>query len=351
MPQQGITETATWLAHLGIIEVRKSLVVRCADPFDNDFPPPVRDCDGHITLRSKIDEGGGDYRCPSCERLLFPAADGKRRYEQMTVVLRHSGIERFLIDALGQPAKGRSFRDGVITLPTDTLNAFVCLVEFCTNRQYLLRGMAATQPCLFVTIEPDTPARLLKDSPIHHVGLAEILTGEVCLASRLATVVPLPPSTLTNMDLPIFPAAAVPVGSPESPAVQPRQFVVRCGPSGFLVDGLLIVAATRTTASRILRALAQQFAANLPAGDDVEPTSVEDLADIIQGDEDDARDVESVRRAIDRIRDDITASVRRETGRPVGDNDIIETVSRTGTVKGAKGYRLNPRTVVLAATT
>ena len=78
---------------------------------------------------------------------------------------------------------------------------------------------------------------------------------------------------------------------------------------------------------------------------------MEDLADIVQGDEDDARDVESVRRAIDRIRDDITASVRRETGRPIGDNDIIETVSRTGALKGAKGYRLNPRTVVLAAAT
>lgn len=350
MPTQEIIETATWLAYLGIIEVRKSLVVRCADPLDKDFPPPIRDCDGHIILRSNVDEGGGDYRCPSCERLVFPTVDEKRRYEAITVFPQRSGIEKYLIDALGEPAKGRSFRDGVITLPTDGLNAFVCVVEFCTDRRYLLRSAATTQPCLFVTIEPDTPARLLNDSPIHHVGLAEILTGEVYLASRLATVAPSTPSTLTNMDLQIFPAAAVRVGPPLSLVAQSRQFVVRCGKAGFSVDGLLIVAAARKTPFRILRELAQRFAANLAAGEDPAPMLVEDLADIVQVDEEDARDVESVRRAIDRVRDEITATVRRQTGRPIGDNDIIETVSRTGAIKGAKGYRLNPRTVALAAT-
>ena len=65
----------------------------------------------------------------------------------MTVVLQRSGIEKFLIDALGASAKGRSFLEGVLKLPTDGLNAFVCLVEFCTDRQYLLRrGTAIAQP-------------------------------------------------------------------------------------------------------------------------------------------------------------------------------------------------------------
>ena len=211
--------------------------------------------------------------------------------------------------------------------------------------------MAAAQPCLLVTVEPDTPGRLLADSAIRYVELVHILTGEACLARRLATLAPSLPAALTNIDLPIFPAAAVAVGSPASPAVQPRRFAVSCDAAGFSVDGLLIVAATRTTAMRILRALVQRFAADLAAGEDIGPMSVEELANIVQSDEEDARDVESVRRAIDRIRDEITATVRRETGRPIGDNDIIETVSRTGTLKGSRGYRLNPRTVVLAAAT
>lgn len=351
MPGREVLETATWLAHLGIIEVRKSLVVRCADPLDGDFPPPVRDCDGHITLRPNVDEGGGDYRCPSCERLVSPVVDEKRRYERMTVVLQRSGIEKFLIDALGASAKERSFLEGVLKLPTDGLNAFVCLVEFCTDRQYLRRGTAIAQPFVYVTVEPDTPARLLKDTAIRHVELVDILTGEVCLSSRLTEAATSPSSTvMTNVDIPIFAAGALPVASGVQ-APRRRRFAVRSHSTGFSIDDRLIVDASRTSACRVLQALFQRFADDLSAGGDVRPISVEELADIVQENEDDVRDAESVRRTIDRVRDQITAVIRRETGRPIGDNDIIETVSRTGALKGSRGYRLNPRTVMLAAAT
>lgn len=179
MPGREIIEMATWLAHLKIIEVHKSLVVRCADSLDRDFPPPIRDCDGLISLRPNADEGGGDYRCPSCARLVFPVADEKRRYETMTLLLQRGGIEKFLINTLGAPAKGRSFFDGILKLPTDGLNAFVCIVEFCTDQQYLRRGTAIAQPCVYVTVEPDTPARLLGGCGVCHVELVDILTREV----------------------------------------------------------------------------------------------------------------------------------------------------------------------------
>lgn len=351
MPTQEIIETATWLAYLGIIEVRKSLVVRCADPLDKDFPPPIRDCDGHIILRSNVDEGGGDYRCPSCERLVFPTVDEKRRYEAITVVLQRSGIEQYLIDALGEPAKGRSFRDGVITLPTDGLNAFVCVVEFCTDRQYLRRGTAIAQPCVYVTVEPDTPARLLKDSAIHHVEFVDILTGEVSLSSRLTEVVTSPSSALVNVDVPILAIGAVSVGTPASPDPPQRQFAIRWDADGFSVDGLLVVTASRTPAWRTLQSLVRRFAQDVATGVDVQAMLADQLADELDRNAADASSADNVRRTIDRIRADITATVRRETGRPIGDNDIIETVSRTGTLKGSRGYRLNPRTVVLAAAT
>ena len=228
MPGREILETATWLAHLGIIEVRKSLVVRCADPLDGDFPPPVRDCDGHITLRPNVDEGGGDYRCPSCERLVSPVVDEKRRYERMTVVLQRSGIEKFLIDALGASAKGRSFLEGVLKLPTDGLNAFVCLVEFCTDRQYLRRGTAITQPFVYVTVEPDTPARLLKDTAIRHVELVDILTGEVCLSSRLTTVATSPLVGADQRGYPDFRGRSGTGRLSGVPAPRRRRFAVRC---------------------------------------------------------------------------------------------------------------------------
>jgi hypothetical protein len=349
MPSQEIATTATWLSRLGIIEVRTSLVVRCADPLDEDFPPPVRDCDGHITLRANADEGGGDYYCPSCERPVFPVVDNKRRYKQITVVLNRSGIEAFLIGGLGASARRCSFCDGVLKLPTDGLNAFVCLVEFCADPQFLRRGTAMAQPCVYVTVEPDTPARLLGDSGIHHVELVDILTEDVCLPARLREAVTFPSSMVVNVDVPIFAAGAASIGSAPTKSEQLRRFTLSRNGNGFLVDGLLIVDESRTMPYRILLALVQRFSEAVLAHREVAPMSVEKLADIIQEGEVDVCDPGSVRRAIVRIRDEITTVIRRETGKPIGDNDIIETVSRTGALKGAKGYRLNPRTVVLAA--
>jgi hypothetical protein len=351
MPGREIVATAAWLAHLKIIEVRKSLVVRCADSLDRDFPPPIRDCDGLISLRPNADEGGGDYRCPSCARPVFPVADEKRRYQTMTLLLQRVGIETFLINTLGAPAKGRSFLDGVLKLPTDGLNAFVCIVEFCTDQQYLRRGTAIAQPCVYVTVEPDTPARLFGGCGVCHVELVDILTGEVCLPSRLAEVATFPALAMANVDVPIFALGAPLIGPATTKGGESRRFTVSRSPSGFSVDGFLIVEEKRTTAHRVLLALVERFSEAPLALQEVGPMSVEELADIIQEGEVDASDPESVRRTIVRIRDEITAVIRRETGKPIGDNDIIETVSRTGALKGAKGYRLNPRTVVLAAAT
>ncbi|MBK8211653.1 MAG: hypothetical protein IPK78_18560 [Rhodospirillales bacterium] len=52
---------------------------------------------------------------------------------------------------------------------------------------------------------------------------------------------------------------------------------------------------------------------------------------------------------IDRLRDEIADAIRKTTGKPIGEHDIIENVSRSGAGKRAKGYRINPRTVTLAA--
>lgn len=348
-PGPEIVNAAAWLAHLDIIEVRTALVVRCSDPLDQDYPPPSRDCDGLIALRPEVDEGGGDYRCPSCERIVFPAADEKRRYPQTTVVLKRSGIERYLVNALGAPAKGRSFRDGVLKLPTDGINAFICLVEFCSDRQYLRRATAITQPCVYVTIEPDTPGRLLADAGIRHVELVDILTGSVCLSSRLKEAAASPPSTVTNVDVAILASGALPIGVPAVQTAHRRRFAVQLHSAGFWVDDRLIVDASRSSACRILHALVQQYAEALAVGADVRALPVEELADFLEEGETEARDAESIRRTLDRVRDQITTAIRRGTGEAIGVNDIIETVSRTGTLKGARGYRLNPRTVVLAA--
>jgi len=64
-PQPKVVAAADWLADLGLVELRRALLVRCANPADGDFTPLLRDCDGLIELRENVDEGGGDYRCPT----------------------------------------------------------------------------------------------------------------------------------------------------------------------------------------------------------------------------------------------------------------------------------------------
>jgi hypothetical protein len=130
-PKRELAEVAQWLAALGIVELREGAAVRCANPFDADFPPDVRDCLGLIDLRDSADEGGKDYRCPECERAVFPDADDKERYETLSLRLRQDGVEAFLIECCGQLPSGSSFVGGVLTLPLDGVNGFICVVDYC----------------------------------------------------------------------------------------------------------------------------------------------------------------------------------------------------------------------------
>lgn len=112
--------------------------------------------------------------------------------------------------------------------------------------------------------------------------------------------------------------------------------------------------AERVTAILILRALREHFIGGLISGGIVTPMSAEELTEAVEeydSEAKDARDAESIRKTIDRLRDEFVETIRKTTGKPIGEYDIIENVSRTGAMKGAKGYRLNPRTVSLGAPT
>lgn len=127
-PEPEIVEVATWLAGLGLIGVRWAKCVRCAEPDDSDYPPVVVDCHGLIELRETADDGGGDYRCPVCGRLVYPEADHKQAIETLCVELRRNALEASLIDRLGALGAGRSFSGGVLSVPLESQTAYVCLV-------------------------------------------------------------------------------------------------------------------------------------------------------------------------------------------------------------------------------
>lgn len=320
---------------------------------DRDFPPVSRDCDGLIVLRGQADEGGGDYRCPTCERIVHPDADGKERLETLTILLRRAGIEKFLIEHCGKIARGRQFRDGVLTLTIEPVNACICLPEFCSDSLLLRRSAAMSQTSIYVTVEPDAKRRMLQDIGIAHVAFAQILTGEVDLCSMLCDRMRNGPPVCSNVDVPVYGFGVTVIGPRVEPVPLPRGFRVRLNSEGLWVDDLLAVKAERKTAILILQALIHRFAQDIGAGNQVAAMSVDQIADAVEraGDleSDEKRDTESIRRTIDRLRDEIAEAIRKATGKPIGEHDIIENVSRNSAGKGAKGYRLNPRTVTLAA--
>jgi hypothetical protein len=352
-PTAEIVETADWLASRGIVDVRRGYAVRCANSMDRDFPPVSRDCDGLIVLRGQADEGGGDYRCPACERIVYPDADGKDRLETLTILLRRVGIEKFLIKHCGKDARGQQFQSGVLTLPIERVNASICLPEFCSDSLLLHRSVAISQISVYVTVEPDAQLRMVLDIGIAHVAFSRILTGEIDLCSMLRDRMRNGPPECSNVDVPAYGFGVTVIGPRVEPVPLPRGFRVRLNSEGLWVDDLLAVKAERRTAILILQALIHRFAQDIRAGNQVAAMSVDQIADAVEraGDleSDEKRDTESIRRTIDRLRDEIAEAILKTTGKPIDEHDIIENVSRSGTGKGAKGYRLNSRTVTLAA--
>jgi len=90
------------------------------------------------------------------------------------------------------------------------------------------------------------------------------------------------------------------------------------------------------------------YAEAAASGCTVVPMTADTLADVVEplvvGTVEDA---DSIARHIPRIRKSIIETVGQHTGKPIGQHDVIETVSRSGADEDAVGYRLNPRSVAL----
>ena len=306
-----------------------------------DFPPAARDCDGLVVLRGHADEGGGEYRCPTCERIVYPDADGKERLETLTILLRPQGIEKFLIKHCGKDARGRQFQDGVLTLPIEGVNACICLPEFCSNSLLLRRSAALSQTTIYVTVEPDAQRRMLQDVGIAHVALPRILTGEVDLCSMLRDRVRNGPLACSNVDVPVYGFGVTVIGPRVEPVPLSRRFTIKLNSEGFWVDDLLVVKAERKTAILILRGLVHRFAEDVGAGSEVAAMSVDDIADAVEraGDpeSDEKRDPtpSAGRSTVSATR--LHETIRKTTGKPIGEYDIIETVSRSGAGRAQRG--------------
>ena len=347
-PAARVLAPAEELAGLGVADLQRLRTVRCANPHDGDFPPLNRHCDGLIDLRPVADEGSGDYRCPACERIVFPTADRKRQFDSLVVHLRQAGIEAFLIDRCGEAAIGRVFVGGLPTLPLEGINGFVCIVDYCTDERWYRRSTAAGQPCVYVTVGPDKASQILDEDAIARVELVDILLGTKDLQALLTDRAGRGPALFANVDVSVYALGARPIAPESRERAEPRRVFHLCvSPEGLLVDGLLAIRAGRTVAMAVMGIFMQRFMDAAMSGGPVKPITAKDLANALDPRVERFEDADSIARHIPRMRESIIDTVRQQTGQPIGEHDIIETVSRSGSAEDADGYRLNPRTVAL----
>ncbi|MBF0424596.1 MAG: hypothetical protein HQL66_02075 [Magnetococcales bacterium] len=350
-PDPAALDAAARLERLGLVEIDCREFVRCAEPLDEDFPPPVRDCQGRILLRAGLDEGDDAFRCPDCERPVYPLLYGKRRCAEMRSRVKPEGVAAFLHDELDSLGVVRRLAEGVFRVETGYGEALVCLVELCRDPRYLSRDHARMHPTLFVAIDArNLKERFLPDPWLVRATLADVVTGSTELPALLDDLLAREtPSTLVNASLPVY-DKVVPALLP-SPASGPqrRQFMVEFASDRLLVEDAVVATAKAGMQLQVFGILWRRFLEDLAAGrspDDFRPISLKELTNVIDpGDKSEAIDEMNVRRAINRLQQDLSETVRRELGLPLGREDIIQNL-RDGQRRRGNGYRINPRMVL-----
>ncbi len=101
-PPPPLLHTAADLEKTRILETRIREYVLCADPQDRDFPPKNRHCPGRVYIDDALDEAGHDFRCPECERPVFPFRYRKRRRRELRVKVDREGVLAFVRSRLAE---------------------------------------------------------------------------------------------------------------------------------------------------------------------------------------------------------------------------------------------------------
>lgn len=348
-PDAALVAVAEDLRRQGVLDFRSTTFVRCAEPRDRDFPPPIRDCPGRVEVDDGLDEECDELCCPECERPVYPLRFSKRQRPALMVELRPEGILAFLAGLGGDSGPGRMVAPGVLRFDIGLFGVTVVVVEYCRDSRFLDRAWAMNQPCLYIAVSPVAFARILPEDWLARVTLAELLAGPEKLADHLVQIAARSrPAGLLNPVTPVYTPFVPPIlDAPVS--VASRRFRVALATDGVRVEGVLVAPAKATALVDILAVLIQRFARSLETGAVPDLITIYDLADEIGRRRNrEVEDVDTIRRALNRLQATIADQIRKELGLPIDHDDVIEAVPFSGAGK-VYGYRLNPRTVLLMA--
>jgi hypothetical protein len=138
------------LAVLGLVRVEELSFVRCVNPLDHDQQyVKDRSCAGRIVLRADLDEDDGGFRCPDCDREVFPSRKRCARMlrvepseEAIRALVRRS-LERLKVEVAERTP-------GLLSFAGRAGEVQVCLVDYCTDRAVLAPDYPRHESVCFV---------------------------------------------------------------------------------------------------------------------------------------------------------------------------------------------------------
>lgn len=346
-PTSSVLKAADDLRRSGLVVVERQEFVLCAEPTDRDFSRTKnRSCPGRVYLRQDADEAGHDYRCPECERVVFPAHFRKAQHLELQITVCPDAVIQYVRDQLSHDGLSvKAVSGGVFRLEGAGRDVHVCIADLCADEQFLARDWARNQPTLYVVVDESTMGdRFLPEEWVTSNCLADVLCGQVDLvaaAKRLAQTGA--PQQVINASVPLYATGPRPVVAARERDDAGRRFLVEVRKEAVRINGVEVTAPQAKLRFQVFDVLWRKFLEDLRDGkapDQFRAAGLKELAEQLKRDED------LIRRTVNRLQEDIETALKKKRGDPIGREDIIETVRRTGQLDIDFGYRINPRTVV-----
>jgi len=352
-PTPALLQAAKRIEKAGLIEACVREYVLCSDPQDADFPPRNRHCRGRIYLTDGLDESGYEYRCPECERPVFPGRHRKRRHKELLTNVSRQGVEAYVSAQLTKlKADVKKIGEGVFRVDIGDMGVVVCIADHCADEKFLTRDWAATHPTCYIVVNPKGfEERFQEEDWLRRVSLADVVSGAVDIEKILREQAASgPPPSVKNVSVPVYTKGPAPIViEPLQPSRKGRRFVVETGPNVVRVEGEIVIAPQAGTRFHIFHILWDRFLDDLKQTLPPEQHGLINIKDLIRELESRTgkyvEDETSIRRAINRLQADIETAVKRKTGLPIDREDIIQTCRWKGQDEGDHGYRINPFTV------
>jgi len=351
-PTAALSAAAEHLRSLGIIDTTVNEYVRCANHEDVDFSSTNRHCPGRIHVSNDLSDSS-ESRCPECDRRVYPDQYEKRRFAELRSRVSRDGVLAYVGTALATlDSDLRQCVQGVFRLDVDDATVHVCVVEYCEDERYLSRERAIMHPTCFIAVNSrDFEGRFLAEDWVQRLCLAEVVCRAVNLLEVVrTTAVQDAPALIRQASIPVCGNSRLSViVEPIQPSTPGRLFTVEVGPNIVRVDDVKVVAKQAGPRFILFSVLWDCFLDDLKAGLAPELFHAKPLRYLINELEaqtgKEYPDETTVRRAINRLQEDITKTIRKQIGLPIDREDIIQTCRKLGQTDDDFGYRINPVSV------